>query len=467
MAESVGTQLRQAREARKLSLEQVYQTTRISTRYLQGLENDQPQALPSAVQGKGFLRLYASFLNLPVQPLLDQWEGKPPVEPAPEEETAGDAPEEIPSEIVVIPEQNPETVEENIEVAVIPVVEEDTESAADEPAPAELPLSQQIFNEIGVALRDRRQSLGLTIEDVERFTKLRRHYLTALEAGRTGDLPSLVQGRGMLGNYAHFLELDVDALLLRFADALQQRRTEMMPPPPEPGLISKRRPAQPASANAATWRRLFTPDLFIGGVIIIAIIGFAIWGAAQVSALRQKLAAPTALPIAEILVQTTTVTPEATLLAVIPPTLAPNRELGNLPSGQESVETTPTSIPVIDDSPLQIYVVARKRAWLRVIVDSKIAFNGRIIPGNAYPFAGDRQIELITGDASSLQIFFNQTDLGNLGNNAEAKTLIFEAAGVVTPTPSFSATPTRTTQPTITPQPTATQSTPTITPFIP
>lgn len=467
MAESVGTQLKQAREARKLSLEKVYQVTRISVRYLQGLENDQPEALPSPVQGKGFLRLYASFLNLPVQPLLDQWEGKTPLEAEPadefsSEQAAGDGQPEV----VIIAEEIPEE-DEPIEVAVIPALEDEPETAAEEIPPVEPPLSQQIFDEIGLSLRERRLSLGLTIEDVERFTKLRRHYLTALENGRTGDLPSLVQGRGMLSNYAHFLELDVDALLLRFADALQQRRTENMPPAPEPGLLARRRAAQPVNASGGSLRRLFTPDLLIGGVIIIAIIGFAFWGAAQVSALRAQIAEPTALPISDVLVQTATATPDPTQAVAVPPTLAPNRELGNLPSDQESIETTPTSIPVIDDSPLQIYVVARKRAWLRVIVDTKVLFNGRIIPGNAYPFAGDREIELITGDASALQIFFNQADLGNLGNNAETKTLIFNNAGIVTPTPSFSATPTRTVAPTITPQPSPTFPTPTITPFIP
>ena len=43
------------------------------------------------------------------------------------------------------------------------------------------------------------------------------------------ELPSTVQTRGMLSNYATFLDLDVDALLLRFADALQARHRERNP----------------------------------------------------------------------------------------------------------------------------------------------------------------------------------------------------------------------------------------------
>ena len=49
-------------------------------------------------------------------------------------------------------------------------------------------------------------------------------YLQALEAGEFDHLPSSVQARGMLNNYAHFLDLDVDALLLTFAEGLQTQR---------------------------------------------------------------------------------------------------------------------------------------------------------------------------------------------------------------------------------------------------
>ena len=43
------------------------------------------------------------------------------------------------------------------------------------------------------------------------------------------ELPSTVQTRGMLTNYATFLDMDVDKVLLRFADALQARHREKNP----------------------------------------------------------------------------------------------------------------------------------------------------------------------------------------------------------------------------------------------
>ena len=47
-----------------------------------------------------------------------------------------------------------------------------------------------------------------------------------MEKGHLDDLPSPVQGRGMISNYANFLNLDGESVLLRFAEGLQLRRLE-------------------------------------------------------------------------------------------------------------------------------------------------------------------------------------------------------------------------------------------------
>jgi cytoskeletal protein RodZ len=68
-----------------------------------------------------------------------------------------------------------------------------------------------ILIEIGRKLRRQRESLNLKISDIERFTHLRQKYIEALEKGDLTDLPSPVQGRGMLSIYARFLNMDDEA----------------------------------------------------------------------------------------------------------------------------------------------------------------------------------------------------------------------------------------------------------------
>jgi cytoskeletal protein RodZ len=64
MPETIGQRLKQAREARRLTLEKAAEATRIRPQYVQALENDDYSVMSSAAQGRGFLRLYADFLGL-------------------------------------------------------------------------------------------------------------------------------------------------------------------------------------------------------------------------------------------------------------------------------------------------------------------------------------------------------------------------------------------------------------------
>ncbi|TCS92581.1 helix-turn-helix domain-containing protein [Hazenella coriacea] len=73
MAE-IGQYLRQAREKLGYSLEDMNRVTNIHTEYLQALENDQFDILPSPFYARAFLRTYAKSLELEVKPLLELYE---------------------------------------------------------------------------------------------------------------------------------------------------------------------------------------------------------------------------------------------------------------------------------------------------------------------------------------------------------------------------------------------------------
>ena len=57
------------------------------------------------------------------------------------------------------------------------------------------------------------------------------------------------------------------------------------------------------------------------------------------------------------------------------------------------------------NAPLEINIVARQRAWMRVIVDGEVAYEGRVMPGSAYSFPGNERIELLTGNGAGMQVF--------------------------------------------------------------
>jgi cytoskeleton protein RodZ len=60
----LGEQLRQARNAKGLSLAEAAAATRIHAATLEALENNNSQALPAPVFSRGFVRIYAAYLGL-------------------------------------------------------------------------------------------------------------------------------------------------------------------------------------------------------------------------------------------------------------------------------------------------------------------------------------------------------------------------------------------------------------------
>jgi hypothetical protein len=72
---------------------------------------------------------------------------------------------------------------------------------------------------LGEILRQAREDIHLSLEEVERETRIRAKFLAALESGDLRALPSDAHAKGFLRNYAQFLGLDAQAMLRRYDTA--------------------------------------------------------------------------------------------------------------------------------------------------------------------------------------------------------------------------------------------------------
>ncbi|MEW5867834.1 MAG: RodZ domain-containing protein [Chloroflexota bacterium] len=467
MSTTVGQKLQQARQGRALTLEQVAQATYIRVHYLQAMEQGDFHLIPSRTQARGFLRAYAEFLGMDAEALLAELEpgsrsaeavNRAPTRTSQQQDISGrstgrseqpryqpPSSESGPSEIeAVLPQEEPGN---NSEVEL-------TESASSarplSPPPAQS-AAARAFIDIGQMLKRQRELLGISLDDVERHTHLRQYYLKALEAGDLDNLPSPVQGRGMLNNYAVFLGLDPDPVLLRFAEGLQARlaiqpgQNLQSAGSMEASSVSVRKPGLPMRL-----RRIFSGDVLIGVALVVFLALFAGWGAIRIFTMRTEQAPTATAPsIADVLLATPTATasytplpPTPTNSALLPPFLSTNA-LGD-------------ELPPEAQGKVQVYIAVQQRAWMRIIVDGNTEFEGRVIPGSAYPFVGSSQIEVLTSNGAALRIYFNQRDLGMLGSFGQVVNQVFTIQGILTPTPTITMTPTATQPATATPTATAT-----------
>src|SRR5918998_710368 len=77
---------------------------------------------------------------------------------------------------------------------------------------------------IGPVLEQARKERGLTLDDVEQATKIRKRYLAGLEREDYGVLPDAVYAQGFLKTYANYLGLDGEELSRELKDRRKPRR---------------------------------------------------------------------------------------------------------------------------------------------------------------------------------------------------------------------------------------------------
>ena len=82
---------------------------------------------------------------------------------------------------------------------------------------------------IGARLRRERESLGMSIEEIARATRIPVPSLERVEADRFDDLPGEVFVRGFLRSYAKTVGLDADEIVAQYSSA---RRVPLVAPMP-------------------------------------------------------------------------------------------------------------------------------------------------------------------------------------------------------------------------------------------
>lgn len=73
MADTLGEKLREAREARGVSISEVAEQTRIAPMYIECIENDNYKPLPGGIFNKGFVKSYARFIGYDEQQALQEY----------------------------------------------------------------------------------------------------------------------------------------------------------------------------------------------------------------------------------------------------------------------------------------------------------------------------------------------------------------------------------------------------------
>ena len=122
-------------------------------------------------------------------------------------------------------------------------------------------------HKLGEVLRAAREAKELDLIRVERDTKIRERYLSALERGEYRELPGAVYTKGFLRNYGAYLGLDPEYLidLYRLETSTTSAERQAAPSPPRPVTVRRRRTF------------VVTPGAVAAAILTILVGAFVAW----------------------------------------------------------------------------------------------------------------------------------------------------------------------------------------------
>lgn len=339
-------------------------------------------------------------------------------------------------------------------------------------------MTQDSARPLGEWLRQRREELGISLEQAEVETRIRRRYLEALETEDLDSLPDPFVGRGFLRNYAGYLGLDADEATRLFT------QIGAPPPPPVPPLDDsafRSEPFRPVPLHhmpGFRGRRGWIAGLVLLGVAAAAFVGwwlgapyFYRWMYGESVPPRPTMTDAAALATGESPAAPTLDSSTATATATRATATATRRATA---SPEVTLTLTWTPSPSPSPSPpiytgIFMELVFTGTSWIQVTVDGVREFQGELTADTYRSWYGEERIELRVGNAGAVLVTLNGQSLGTLGRAGEVMDRVFERAGAGWAQATGTVTPTVETGPTqeFTPEPTAAPTTaPTRTPTI-
>jgi cytoskeleton protein RodZ len=264
---------------------------------------------------------------------------------------------------------------------------------------------------IGEVLEKARKERGLTLEEVEHATKIRKRYLVGLEREDYRVLPDTVYARGFLKTYANYLGLDGEGLAREFKDRRKPRRergisygapknSEFDRPLINPGGLDTPRRRRTVSGGT-----IFT--LLVALLMLAAVVGALYYVGRGVQLSGDDIPAPSR-PSEERAADDSKpgggAAPEQS-----------GREEAPSDGSKGAGEPRPDTLTVevrVEGAP----------SWLSILADGTLAYEQIAQPGFSRTFEARREISIRTGNAGAVAVEVNGQDLGKLGESGEVLT---------------------------------------------
>ncbi|WP_308129674.1 helix-turn-helix domain-containing protein [Priestia megaterium] len=132
------------------------------------------------------------------------------------------------------------------------------------------------LTELGQRLRQERENKGLSLEDLQKLTKIQKRYLLGIEEGNYEVMPGKFYVRAFIKQYCEAIGLDTDAIFEEYKSDIPSTQTEDMPQ--QLSRVRSRKEIPQHTKGVSKAYDYLPTVLVVAGVVVVGII---IWVIAQ------------------------------------------------------------------------------------------------------------------------------------------------------------------------------------------
>ncbi|WP_368078244.1 helix-turn-helix domain-containing protein [Priestia megaterium] len=132
------------------------------------------------------------------------------------------------------------------------------------------------LTELGQRLRQERESKGLSLDDLQKLTKIQKRYLLGIEEGNYEVMPGKFYVRAFIKQYCEAIGLDTDAIFEEYKSDIPSTQTEDMPQ--QLSRVRSRKEIPQHTKGVSKAYDYLPTVLVVAGVVVVGII---IWVIAQ------------------------------------------------------------------------------------------------------------------------------------------------------------------------------------------
>lgn len=340
--------------------------------------------------------------------------------------------------------------------------------------------SAENLKRVAQKLVQAREAKGISLEEIATKTFIPMRILKALEAGETFKLPEPIFVQGFVKRYAKLVGLDGDTLAQDIPLNTQPVAVDLIkevPRPPLVDVINKRvsldsepkpsgrsfvnpvqspRSGDPVSnggaeSSAKTTAPVFNPPVAksdtphfyaaqsnssgrpswlwpaIGGAVLG--LGFLMGAIALIKGTQTAEPPNPTQSIAPLVTKSSSPKPSPVASPSVSPVAATPSPIAS-PIASASPSPSPSASPSASPSPnatgpVNLAVSLNEASWVQVTVDGEVKFEGTLEKGAKRSWAGQKEVEISSGNAGAVMLVHNQTPAKPMGAAGQVVTKSF------------------------------------------